>query len=67
MEWIATMRSDIAFQSGGRGNQAKKLIAAQLRTVEQLVKKLQIDRANVIRLAVAKLAESEGVGTTHRG
>lgn len=45
---------------------AVRFSAAQLRTMEQLAKKLQIDRANVIRLAVAKLAESEGIGTTHR-
>lgn len=46
---------------------AIRLSAAQLRTLEQLARKLQIDRANVIRLAVAKLAESEGVGTSlHR-
>ena len=46
---------------------AVRFSVSQLRTMEQLAKKLQIDRANVIRLAVAKLAESEGIGTIHRG
>ena len=39
---------------------------SQLRALAQLARKLEIDRANVIRLAVAKLAESEGVGTATR-
>jgi predicted transcriptional regulator len=46
---------------------AIRLSSTQLRALEQLAKKLQIDRANVIRLAISKLSESEGISTTHRG
>jgi hypothetical protein len=39
-----------------------RLSAAQIRTLEQLAAKLHIDRANVIRLAITRLAEAENVG-----
>lgn len=41
--------------------------AAKLRALEQLAKKLHISKSDVIRLAVAKLAEAEGIGTAFRG
>lgn len=34
---------------------------AQNRTLQQLSAKLGIDKTNIIRLAVARLAESEGI------
>ena len=38
----------------------------QNRPLEQLAEKLQIDRANVIRLAIARLAEQEGVSRNQK-
>jgi len=43
-----------------------RLSVSQLRALEQLARKLQIDRSNVIRVAIAKLAESEGITNTSR-
>lgn len=37
-----------------------RLSAAQYRTLEHLEKKLSIDKTNVIRLALTRLAEAEG-------
>ena len=39
-----------------------RLSAAQIRTLQLLADKLHIDRTNVIRLALARLAEAENVG-----
>jgi hypothetical protein len=39
-----------------------RLSAIQIRQLEKLSEKLQIDRTNVIRVAIARLAEQEGVG-----
>ena len=38
-----------------------RLSAAQRIALQKLSEKLQIDQANVIRLAIARLAEQEGV------
>ena len=43
-----------------------RLSAAQLRTLQQLEAKLHIDRTNVIRLAIARLAEAENIDTGAR-
>jgi hypothetical protein len=38
-----------------------RLSPAQAGTLEQLSHKLGIDKTNIIRLAIARLAESEGI------
>lgn len=38
-----------------------RLSPAQTKTIEQLSHKLGIDKTNVIRLAITRLAESEGI------
>lgn len=38
-----------------------RLSSTQMRQLEALARKLQIDKANVIRLAITRLAEQEGV------
>lgn len=38
-----------------------RLSSTQLRLLKQLAKKLQIDRTNVIRLAITRLAEGESL------
>jgi len=38
-----------------------RLSAVQIEVVEKLARKLQIDSTNVIRIAIARLAEQEGV------
>lgn len=38
-----------------------RLSPVQLRTLDKLAKKLGISRANVVRLAITRLAEIEGV------
>jgi hypothetical protein len=43
-----------------------RLSSAQLRQLHLLEEKLHIDRASVIRLAIARLAETEKVGTSMR-
>ncbi|HVJ09254.1 MAG TPA: hypothetical protein VM554_12810 [Acidisarcina sp.] len=43
-----------------------RLSSVQIRQVNQLAQKLQLDRANVIRLAIARLAEAEGIVIPHR-
>lgn len=43
-----------------------RISAAQLRTLERLARKLQIDRSNVIRLAITRLAEAERVNPDQR-
>lgn len=39
-----------------------RLSAIHLAQLAQLAAKLQIDQANVVRLAITRLAEEEGVG-----
>ncbi|HVJ09919.1 MAG TPA: ribbon-helix-helix protein, CopG family [Acidisarcina sp.] len=43
-----------------------RLSASQLRQLDRLADKLQIDKANVIRLAITRLAESESIPRTSR-
>lgn len=38
-----------------------RLSAIQRKHLERLAEKLQIDKANVIRLAITRLAEQEGI------
>jgi len=38
-----------------------RLSAAQRKVLQRLSRKLQIDQTNVIRLAITRLAEAEGV------
>lgn len=38
-----------------------RLSASQLRTLDRLSRKLELDRSNVIRLAITRLAEQEGI------
>jgi predicted transcriptional regulator len=38
-----------------------RLSSTQIRQLEKLADKLQIDKANVIRLAITRLAEQEGL------
>ena len=38
-----------------------RLSPAQRRVLQRLARKLQIDQTNVIRLAISRLAEAEGV------
>lgn len=38
-----------------------RFTAAQIRMLERLSSKLQLDRTNVLRLAIARLAEAEGL------
>jgi hypothetical protein len=40
-----------------------RLSAAQYRTLQQLEKKLSIDKTNLIRLALTRFAEAEGLFT----
>lgn len=43
-----------------------RISTVQRAQLKKLAEKLQIDQANVLRLAITRLAESEGIVTTKR-